>query len=311
MLSLAAIGSASGAAAYYAGDNYYTDGQLTEASLWHGKGAEMLGLTGGKADRDQFDAVLAGKLPDGSVIPDGARGSHRPGLDLTFSAPKSVSLLAYVGGDDRLLEAHMDAAKSALDWAERRFAEARISGGKPGRQMVVPTGNLIVALFQHDTSRALDPQAHVHAVIANATKAPDGQWRALAERALWEGKTTIASVYNAAFRQKVETLGYATGLTGKHGQFEIEGIDRSVIRAFSQRRAEIEAEATKLEHNTPAAMAAVTLRTRGDKPANLDRATLHAEWQARAEAIGFRPQELVAAAMAHAERTPTPWSRIT
>ena len=307
MLSMAAIGSSAGAANYYAGDNYYTDGQLTEASLWAGQGAEMLGLSG-KVDANVFEAVLTGNLPNGEVIPAGTRGEHRPGLDMTFSAPKSVSLLAYIGGDERLLSAHIDAVKASLGWAEKTFAEARVSKGRG--QEVVGTGNLLVALFQHDTSRALDPQAHVHAVIANATKAPDGKWRALAEYALWQGKTTIASVYNAEIRQRVEALGYRTEPTGKHGQFEIAGIDRKVIMAFSQRRAEIEQEATKLEHNTPAAMAAVTLRTRGDKPANVDRVTLHAEWQNRAKGLGFNAPAMVAEATMRAAREATPWRRL-
>lgn len=308
MLSIAAIGSAAGAALYYAGDNYYTDGQLTESSEWAGRGTEKLGLHG-KVDRETFDAVLAGCLPDGSVVPDGVRGEHRPGLDLTFSAPKSVSLLAYIAGDDRLLDAHLLSVKEALSWAEARLAQTRVPNGKGG-QMLTDTGNLVVALFAHDTSRALDPQAHIHAVVANATQAPDGQWRALAEKSLWVGKTTIASVYNSAFRQKVEQLGYETVATGHHGQFEVAGVSRDAIRAFSQRRAEIEQEAAKLQHNTPAAMAAVTLRTRGEKPQDVDRVMLHAEWKGRADAIGFRPEELVATAIMRAERIGEPWHRI-
>jgi conjugative relaxase-like TrwC/TraI family protein len=307
MLSMAAIGSGAGAANYYAGDNYYTDGQLTEASLWAGQAAELLGLSG-KVEANVFEAVLAGNLPNGEVIPAGTRGEHRPGLDMTFSAPKSVSLLAYIGGDDRLLSAHIDAVKASLAWAEKTFAEARVSKGRG--QEVVGTSNLLVALFQHDTSRLLDPQAHVHAVIANATKAPDGKWRALAEYALWQSKTNIASVYNAEFRQRVEALGYRTEPTGKHGQFEIAGVDRNVIMAFSQRRTEIEQEATKLEHNTPAAMTAVTLRTRGDKPVNVDRMTLHAEWQDRAKGLGFNAPAMVAEATMRAAREETPWRRL-
>jgi conjugative relaxase-like TrwC/TraI family protein len=158
MLSMAAIGSGAGAANYYAGDNYYTDGQLTEASLWAGQGAEMLGLSG-KVDANVFEAVLAGNLPNGEVIPAGTRGEHRPGLDMTFSAPKLVSLLAYIGGDERLLSAHIDAVKASLSWAEKTFAEARASKGRG--QEVVGTGNLVAALFQHDTSRWLDPQCAV------------------------------------------------------------------------------------------------------------------------------------------------------
>ena len=134
--------------------------------MWVGQGAEALGLEG-PVSHDAFEAVLAGSLPNGDTIPTGPNGKHRAGLDFTFSAPKSLSLLAYVGGDARLLTAHMTAVKTTLGWIEANLAEARVT--RDGRQEPVKSGNLVVALFQHDTSRALDPQAHIHAIIANAT----------------------------------------------------------------------------------------------------------------------------------------------
>ncbi|MFQ3664502.1 MAG: MobF family relaxase [Sphingomonadaceae bacterium] len=298
MLSIATVQSAAGAATYYSADNYYTQGQLLEESAWHGRGAAALGLEG-KVAHAQFEAVLAGRLPNGEVIADGKRGPHRPGFDLTFSAPKSVSLLTYIGGDDRLKDAHMAAVKAALDWAEARFAEARVTKAGGGQE-AVQTGKLVVALFAHDTSRLMDPQMHVHAVIANATEGPDGRSRALAERPVWESKAIIASVYNAFLRIEVERLGYDIALSGKHGQFEIAGIPRQVIEAFSQRRLEIQEQAAKLQHQTPMAMAAVALRSRGDKPRDVDRAELHAEWRARAKALGFETARLVEAAKARA-----------
>lgn len=308
MLSIATVQSAGGASAYYAGDNYYTQGQLLEASCWHGRGAVALGLEG-KVAHQAFEEVLAGRLPNGATIADGRRGPHRPGFDLTFSAPKSVSLLAYVGGDARLKDAHLSVVKAALDWAEARFADARMSRAGGGQETVT-TGRLVAALFAHDTSRLLDPQMHVHAVIANATEGPDGRWRALAERAIWENKAVIASVYNAYLRMAVERLGYGTEATGKHGQFEIAGVPRHVIEAFSQRRLEILEQAARLDHQTPMAMAAVALRSRGDKPKDVDRATLHAEWQARAASLGFQPHGLVEAALARAAVEGEPWQRL-
>jgi len=308
MLSIATVGSAAGASAYYAGDNYYTEGQLTEHSQWVGRGAEALGLEG-KVDRRQFEAVLGGRLPNGAIIPDGPRGEHRAGFDLTFSAPKSVSLLAYVGGDDRLNAVHLESVRSALAWAEQRLAEARISKAGGGQDLV-SSAKLVAALFAHDTSRLLDPQMHVHAVIANATQTPDGKWRALAERSVWENKAVIASVYNAAFRLGVERLGYQTELTGKHGQFGIAGVPKDVIHAFSQRRQEIEEQAQKLDHQTPFAMAAVALRSRGEKPRDVDRAELHREWRERAKELGFQPEQMVAQANARAAAQDQPWQRL-
>lgn len=306
MLTPAVVRSASGAASYYAADNYYTDGQATDASLWVGEGAAQLGLTG-EVGREPFEAVLRGELPNGSTIPAGANGKHRAGMDFTFSAPKSLSLLAYVGGDARLLAAHMASVRSTVGWIERNLAETRVA--KDGAQETVRSANLVVALFQHDTSRALDPQAHIHAIIANATRGPDGKWRAVHNDALWKGYSTAASVYNADLRQRVEALGYSTERVAKHGQFEISGIPREVIERFSTRSAEIDAAMKGMKHQTPEARSAVTLGTRAAKPAEIDRAELRGEWVARAEKAGIDLPAMVAEASRIAARSPTAWRR--
>jgi len=307
VLTPAAVRSASGAAGYYAADNYYTDGQATEASLWVGQGADALGLEG-PVTREAFEAVLAGKLPNGDTVPAGANGTHRAGLDFTFSAPKSLSLLAYVGGDTRLFDVHMAAVKATIGWMETNLAETRVT--KDGRQEVVASGNLLVALFQHDTSRALDPQAHIHAIIANATRAPDGSWRALHNEQLWTAYTVSASVYNATLRAGVERLGYATERVARHGQFEIAGIPRDVIELFSTRLAEIDAGMAAMTHRTPEARSAVTLSTRAAKPAEVDRDMLRAEWGGKARAAGVNLPAMVAAARERSVGQPSTWQRL-
>ncbi|QYE37221.1 conjugative relaxase (plasmid) [Polymorphobacter sp. PAMC 29334] len=203
MISAASVGGAGAAASYYGKDNYYSAEDLEQSSLWLGAGAEAAGLSGGVA-LDTFTAILEGKMPDGTVIGVGQTGSHRPGMDLTFSAPKSLSLLAYVAGDERLLDANMAAVKATLKWAEANLAEARTGAGG---EKVVKTGNLVVALFQHDTSRNLDPQAHIHAVIANATQTADGKWHALHNDKLWSNNTLLGSIYHAYLREGVTKLG--------------------------------------------------------------------------------------------------------
>ncbi len=307
MLTPAVVRSASGAASYYAADNYYTDGQATEASLWVGQGAKALGLNG-PVSHDAFEAVLAGSLPNGDTIPTGPGGKHRAGLDFTFSAPKSLSLLAYVGGDARLLTAHMAAVKTTIGWIEANLAEARVT--RHGRQEPVKSGNLVVALFQHDTSRALDPQAHIHAIIANATKAPDGSWRALHNDKLWEGYTAAASVYNATLRAAVQQLGYTTERVAKHGQFEIAGVPRDLIELFSTRSAEIDAGMAAMKHRTPEARSAVTLSTRAAKPAEIDRDVLRVEWGEKARGAGVDLPAMVAIAQEKAVSQPTAWRRL-
>ena len=147
VVSVSSVGSASGAAAYYAKDNYYTADQPAEHSEWGGKGAERLGLEG-HVDAENFEKVLAGKLPNGAVISGGA-GEHVAGLDLTFSAPKSVSLVALIGKEKRVVAAHVQAVRTTLAWAEKNLAYAR--QGANGRETLA-TVSLVYALFPHDVS---------------------------------------------------------------------------------------------------------------------------------------------------------------
>ena len=130
--SIGAVAAPAQGASYYERDGYYAkdDPAHKEASAWAGRGAADLGLSG-PVDPDTFRAVLEGEVPDGSGRRLGRRGKdggihHRPGRDLTFSAPKSVSLLALVGGDARIVQAHDRAVARTLSWVERNVAETRM-----------------------------------------------------------------------------------------------------------------------------------------------------------------------------------------
>ena len=123
MHSIAAVRSSSGAADYFANDNYYTAEENAEAGVWAGEGARDLGLAG-PVERDAFEAILNGHLPDGDKV--GQVEGRRLGLDLTFSMPKSASILALVSGDRRILDAHLAAVRSTMaQLVEKQFAEAR------------------------------------------------------------------------------------------------------------------------------------------------------------------------------------------
>ena len=307
MISLSPVSSAGDAAAYYAKDNYYTQGEANETSLWAGQGADTLGLSGPVAP-DPFERVLEGKLPDGSII-DSVRNAHRPGIDLTFSAPKSVSLLAHVGGDERLATAVRESAVATLGWIERNLAEARVWDGRAQRR--IATGNLVAALFQHDVNRHGEPQAHVHAVIANVTRDATAKWRALHNDPLFERQHVIGAVHNADLRARVEALGYDTvpGHNPVDGQFEIKGVSRDTVLAFSSRAREIDA-ALGGRHGTAREREIAALATRPDKPPELDRATALASWRDTAARAGFAPAALIEAARSRAETRETGWSRL-
>jgi len=292
-VSIASVGSASGAAAYFAADNYYLGEGPSALSEWGGKGAALAGLTG-EVTREDFENVLDGKLPDGTVVNNSA--NRQAGVDVTHSLPKSASILALVTGDKRILAAHAAAVRQTMATVEKDFAEARdysrIRKGEP-----VQTGNLVYAMFQHDTGRRLDPQAHIHVVIAAITQR-EGQWKALRNGALWKNNTVMGSRYHAFARAELEKIGYETKITGKHGQFEIAGVPKEVLKEFSQRREEIVAKSAELGITTPQGQDAVVLTTRDPKLNVEDKAALRDDWKTRAAARGFEGQELVEAAKA-------------
>lgn len=284
--SVSALTSSVQASSYYEADDYYAEGGLSP-SEWHGKGAEELGLSG-EVDRDAFRELLDGKVAGQQLgtVRDGQL-EHRPGWDVTLSAPKSVSIMAEVAGDRRLIEAHGQAVKTALAHVETHMSATRVRhGGSVTREA---TGNLVVASFQHGTSRAQDPQLHTHNVIMNATQGEDGSWRSLEPRAIYQLQKQIGAIYRQELALKVRELGYEIA-PGKESMFEIKGVSADVIAAFSTRSAEIEAalgeRGTSREEASAAEKQVAALDTRQAK-GTADHGALVADWRETADRAGF------------------------
>lgn len=224
---------------------------------------------------------------------DGQLG-HRPGWDVTLSAPKSVSIMAEVAGDRRLIEAHGQAVKIALAHVEAHMAATRVRHG--GCVMREATGNLVVASFQHGTSRAQDPQLHTHNVIMNATQSEDGSWRSLEPRAIYQLQKQIGAIYRQELALKVRELGYEIA-PGKESMFEIKGVSADAMSAFSTRSAEIEAalgeRGTSREEASATEKQVAALDTRQTKVA-ADQASLVADWRATADRAGFNAEARLA-----------------
>lgn len=236
MLSISSI---KGDAGYYSHeDNYYASGSLD--SRWMGEGAEKLGLKGEVASAD-MDAVRQGRLPDGSDLSrmvDGVN-KHRSGYDLTFSAPKSVSVMALIGEDRRFIEAHNRAVAVVMQEVEQ-LVSARIT--QEGKTETVLTGSMVAALYNHDTSRDLDPQVHTHALVFNATFA-DEKWRSLASDTrmktgfsenLYATKIALGNLYRSALREDIESMGFETVAAGKHGLWELKDVPVDIFSSRSQ-----------------------------------------------------------------------------
>lgn len=305
--SVASLKSAGQAASYYESDDYYAEGGEAP-SAWFGAAAQDLGLNG-EVDRKTFARALEGKLPDGAQLGTrrGGKTEHRPGWDVTLSAPKSVSIMAEVAGDRRLNGAHDRAAKVALGYIERYGAATRIREG--GQIKTVETGNLAIATFRHNTSRAQDPQIHTHSVILNMTRGSDGVWRSVESLAFFQIYKDAGAIYRQALAHEVRGLGYAIR-EGKGSMFEIEGVPEAAIRTFSARGNQVEerlAERGKTRADASAAeKAVITLDTRVKKQ-DATRETLVPTWREKADAAGFGEAErrgLIAAAERSAALAP-------
>lgn len=279
MLTISKALSSSQAQTYHAKEfisaeqNYWKqDGAVI--GEWHGRLAERFGLSG-PVSEEHFARLAEGQHPitgeqlvrhrvvqeyernDGSKV---APVEHRAGWDATFSAPKSVSLTALVGGDDRVREAHRAAVDTTLTELER-YTQARLGGNRPAET----TGAFAVAKFEHDTARPVDgyaaPQLHTHAVIFNVTERESGQTRALQERALFESQQFATAVYQSELTYRLRSLGYEIA-PGRSGAPEIKGYTQEYLDASSPRSQQIRAylERSGFEGHEAAQIAAHSTR---------------------------------------------------
>lgn len=283
MLSVKSLGAAdSGLAQYYedlASEDYYQNGGEPPGT-WLGSLCDDLNLHG-NVKHGQLRHLFQGMHP-GSEEPlaRNAGQSHKAGWDLTFSAPKSVSLVwAIAEGElhQQLTAAHTRAIERALAYLEAKAFRSRDRlDPEAGR------GALVAAVFQHSTSRALDPQLHSHVVVGNLGRRLDGSWCALDFDSRW--KMAAGALYRAELASELQHLGY--GIERDGSSFRLAGIPEPVTQAFSTRRNQI-VEALKQSGHTSAKAAGVAaLATRVAK-ADIDQKILRPLWREQAQAIGL------------------------
>jgi conjugative relaxase-like TrwC/TraI family protein len=272
-------------------EDYYT-GNGETAGRWIGAAAGRLGLRGEVAS-DDLRAVLAGRHPSSGEQLSGRPGTRRvPGWDLTFSAPKSVSLLYGLGDLEvsaAALRAHESAIAAGLEYLDRHAVVTRRRVGGDIHQ--VDGAGLVIAGFRHRTSRAGDPQLHTHCLAANLVEHPGG-WGALHSPVLYRHARTAGFVYQAVLRAELtERLGVAWGPI-HNGMADIDGIDPALLRAFSKRRIEIEAQLEKTGDSTARAAQIATLDTRQAKDYGVEAESLADRWRSEAGEHGFDPRQL-------------------
>jgi Ti-type conjugative transfer relaxase TraA len=286
MLSIGKVGGGQASPSYYVehvaqgAEDYYA-GKGEARGQWHGKGAEGRGLSGPVADDDFLTLLTADPGPGKTVL----------GYDLTFSAPKSVSLLFGLGDDSlsgQVREAHDEAVRQALDYVEQYACWTRRGAGGRTR---LQGGGLTVATFRHRTSRAGDPQLHTHSVVANATAAA-GATTALDGQALYAHARTAGYLYQAALRDRMTRTVGVEWRPVVNGMAEIDGFDPEVLRAFSRRSQDIEEHLEQRGVRTMKGARVVKLETRRAKTYDVPVARLRDEWAARASELGLAQDAL-------------------
>jgi conjugative relaxase-like TrwC/TraI family protein len=312
VLTIGKLGTSRGRLEYYdaqvavGAEDYYA-GRGESPGRWRGTGARDLGLMAdGRVGRSGFMALMRGRHPvDGSVLRVMGARSTVSGFDLTFSAPKSVSVPFAIADDEvsaRLLAAHQRAVDAALTYLEREACWTR--RGRDGVDRVRGEG-FVAASYRHRMSRAGDPQLHTHVVAANLTRA-DGRFTALDGRALYEHKSAGGAVYRAVLRAEArQRLPWLWWRESGRGLFELDGVPEPLLRHFSQRRVEIEERAAELvgvgavDELSRERMQGIALETRRAKTYGVDGAGWREQARARAAEHGLDAADVAALRTRH------------
>jgi conjugative relaxase-like TrwC/TraI family protein len=286
--SISGRGRAQAALNYYehlGRDDYYLR-DAAPLGRWAGEGPARLSMSG-PVTRSDFDAALNGLDPrtgDRLAALGGRSRDHAAGWDMTFSAPKSVSVLwALSEPRDReaIESAHRLGVATALWHLEQAAAWARRGKGGAIRER---TAGLLMAAFDHHTSRELDPQLHTHVFVFNLAPRQDGTWGTLLGRELYRAQKRAGAEYREVLATELERAGYA--LERGVETLRVTAIPHHIERVFSKRRQAIEAAAEAHGYRTPKGMELAALRTRRAKR-DAPRDALFERWREEARTLGY------------------------
>jgi len=286
-------------------DDYYTSGGEPKGR-WAGLGARSLGLTDIVETKD-YRQVFRGYAPDGTPLCENHGDQHRAGWDLTFSAPKSLSLVWALSDEKSRQEiqaGQLKAVKQALRFIEQHAAITRRGHG--GKQQESVAG-LVAALYEHSSSRALDPMLHTHCLIGNIAPRHDGTWGTLESRHLFLWQKAAGAVYRATLANHMREMGFHIEQPDGKDHFEVKGVSRSICRHFSKRAQAIEAvmETLNVSNSSSKIGDAIALKTRAHKQ-KIDRPALFKEWHSMLNTLGFTSEHLASIQDKNVEVIPMP-----
>lgn len=279
-------------------EDYYSQGNDRETpSQWMGGAAQDLGLAG-PVDREDHIKTLQGLDPKtGKGLVQGAGEDRKYAVDLTFSAPKSVSIVWAIGGEETragIETAQTRAVGKVLEFVEQNFPLARQGSSSKGTIEYV-NAKLLAAAFLHGSSRPADgqsvpdPQVHTHLMLQNMALREDGTWGALDHKRLFEWKMALGAVYRAELAKEVQAMGFHVEADGDF--FRIKGIPKELEEEFSGRRSEIKKKLEEKGLTGGKAAEIAALDTRAAKEV-MDTSILQTDWDARAVEHGVTKESI-------------------
>ncbi|MFA6038330.1 MAG: MobF family relaxase [Legionellales bacterium] len=281
MLSVQPLTSAIDAAKYYQGVLDYYAGNENPINLeWQGKALDSL-YPHTKPSMEDFKQLLAGKLPNGQILGRTEDGEikHRPGIDLTFSAPKSVSIMALLYGDKDVTNAHSIAVTQTLSFFENSLLQTRINGA------AAPADKVVFTKFLEFLSRELDPQMHTHCILLNLCQNQDGKFRSIFSDSVLENKMLGGVIYRSFLAVELQKLGYEIEITDEKATFEIKGVPKQLIDLFSKRSQQINAKAFELGRHDAEFKATLNLTTRKNKTSETAFTQQQEQWKLEAREL--------------------------
>ena len=286
---------------------YYSEHE-TRTPVWLLAGdtrttAGLVGLTDAQRVGGEADAATVARWLDDGIAPNGAhgrtfgtRGVH--GFDLTFAAPKSVSLLRALRAEDvvnkGIADAHTAALGEAMEYLAQHAGYTRVHNPVTGEKDLVRLPGLVAVAYQHETSRCGDPHLHTHVVVPNRQARADGRLVSLDGTSVFHEAKAAGVIYQATLRRELhQSLGFEwTPVDPGTGMAEVAGVERNSITAWSRRSSQLRDWAQQnlnVADGQPvsaAQLAAAQKATRPAKPEELAWATLQEQW--RADARGLR-----------------------
>jgi conjugative relaxase-like TrwC/TraI family protein len=311
---------------YYEKDPIFAPEGKGANSRYFGELCEKFNLDG-QVHKKDFMLLVEGRDPrNGNIlikagINNGKESEHRPGIDLAFSAPKSVSIVALHLGDERIKEAHDAAVNKALSYVQENLIQYRKTENR--KTLTYQSKCMVAACFTHGTSRANDPQLHTHAVIQNVTRCHDGKYRAISNELIIRQQKLVNNIYQNELAIELQKLGYSIDNYGN--KFEIRGISEETLNTFSKRSKEINDLYEKLKDKYPN-LSEIELRdkavleSRDNKDVNITFDELKELWETQISRDSIKPvmeskgeiweRDLFDTAIEEVEKTEATYSRM-